>query len=148
MSGSAGPSTPLDLGGGGQNTGFQAQLSQLLQQVTTIARVLQGQAGNNLANLFAPTAFTAAGALTITQQIGFFSIRKATPAATTVNLMQGGGPYLIADGAGNASSDHITIVPPAGYTILGTSSLVISTNWGAVGLVLDGSNYLAWSVYP
>lgn len=129
-------------GNSGESAGGQAQFGILLQQVTRIATSLAGGT-----NPFSVSAWTAAGALVIATafpnlKTGTISIRQTVPAAINVTLPASGGPWIIADGAGVAATDNITVLPPAGKTILGTTSYVISTNWGVQTFILDGNNYI------
>lgn len=127
---------------GGQAAGSQAQFANLLQILTKILAALTPPP-----NPYAVQPWTAAGDLVIATAFpdltaGMFSIRQGTAAAINVTLPNSGGPWGVADGAGVAAADNITVLPPAGFTILGTSSYVISTDWDAALFVLDGTNYI------
>ena len=128
----------------GQEVGTQAQTNSLVQAVIQISQTLKSAAAQSI---FVVTALTEASPYQVTATYGVFSVRPATPAASTVNI-PAGGPYFIADGAGTAAAHNITIEGPAGYTISGQSSLVLNTNWGSVLLILDGTNYLAFTALP
>lgn len=128
--------------GSGESAGGQAQYGVFLQLLTIIAEALSGGT-----NPFAVSAYTAAGDLVIatafpTLKTGTISIRQTVPAAINVTLPPSGGPWIISDGAGVAAADNITVKPPAGKTILGTTSYVINTNWGTQTFILDGNNYI------
>ena len=63
--------------------------------------------------------------------------------ATTLNLPANspiGTNYMIKDSSGNASSNNITIVTQGADTIEGSSTKVISSNYGLVKLIYDGTN--------
>ena len=51
-----------------------------------------------------------------------------------------GTNYIIKDSSGNASSNNITISRQGGDSIEGSSTKVISTNYGLVKLIYDGTN--------
>lgn len=130
------------IGASGESAGSQAQYGIFLQLLTQIAEALTGGT-----NPFSVSAWTTAGNLVIstafpTLKAGTISIRQTTPAAINVTLPASGGPWIIADGAGVAATDNITVLPPSGKTILGTTSYVISTNWGVQTFILDGNNYI------
>lgn len=59
---------------------------------------------------------------------GGISIFQSGSPVTTVQLPSTGGPYPIFDGSGNAATYHITVLPPAGYTINGQSSYIFAFN--------------------
>lgn len=120
--------------------GSQAQFGVLLQILTQIQQALQSTSTNSF---FSVNALTGVGPYTVTAQSGTISVRPAVAAPSTVNI-PAGGPYLIADGNGSAGADNITITPPSGYTIQGSATYTINTNWGSVLLVLDGMNFLTF----
>jgi hypothetical protein len=67
--------------------------------------------------------------------------------AITVNLPALGydaQTFLVVDETGSAGTNNITVNAPAGHTINGASSVVISTNYGAVRVYSNGNNYNAW----
>lgn len=143
--GIAGTTLSPSVTGLGQNAGFQAQFGLLLQILLQMLKALQD---NSQSSLYTVYPFTGTGSLTISTAFpgvtaGTFSIRKVAPATTIVNLPTSGGPYVVRDGNGGAAANNITVDPPVGFTINGTSSYVISTNWTGATFVLDGSNYLA-----
>ena len=51
-----------------------------------------------------------------------------------------GTNYIIKDSSGNASSNNITISRQGGDSIEGSGTKVISTNYGLVKLIYDGTN--------
>lgn len=142
------PLQPSATGGGpldpGQAAGSQAQFNQLLQLLRVIAGVLTG---NAQASPFVVYPVVTNGNVNLATLLpngtrsGTFVIRQATPGANTFTLPAGGGPYTVTDGAGNAAAHNITIAAPAGYTIGGATT--ITTNWGSLTFVLDGTNYIA-----
>jgi hypothetical protein len=82
----------------------------------------------------------AAGPVTMTAADDIIEVAQATPAACTVNLPT--NPILwkrqtVKDGAGNAGSNPITLVPPSG-TIDSSS---ISVNNGAITFYWNGTNF-------
>lgn len=86
---------------------------------------------------------TAAGAITVTAADYYIIINKTVPEATTVNLPASpltGVPYVIKDGSGNASVYNDTIVPGSGL-IDGAANFVLNTDYQAVALIYDGTNW-------
>jgi hypothetical protein len=135
-------SQPGSLDQAGQAAGFQAQFNLLLKLLAQIAGTLSGPG-----NPYGVSAWTIAGNLVISTafpslQNGTISIRQAIAAAINVTLPGYGGPWTIVDGAGVAAAHNITVLAPAGFTIEGGASFVISANWGAAMFVLDGTNYI------
>jgi hypothetical protein len=85
-------------------------------------------------------------------------VNKTVPAATAVELpaavnwpncpsqTSNACPiYVIKDGAGNAATYAITITTADGKTIDGSASYTISTNFGSVALMFNGTQ---WNVVP
>ena len=136
--------------GAGQSVGSQAQFGIYLQLIQRIVAALEGSGPTpDNTNPFTVYPFTGTGDVTIasafpTALAGTIAIRKITPAATAVNLPSGGGPWLVADGAGVAGTYPITINPPSGFTINGAASFVLAFNWQEAGFILDigASNYI------
>src|SRR3990167_10736083 len=67
--------------------------------------------------------------------------------ARTINLPKAslagfGKVYIVKDSSGSISSTTITIAPNGTELINGDTSYVISTNFGAVGIYCNGSNWL------
>jgi hypothetical protein len=89
---------------------------------------------------------TAAGAVTVSATADYFvCVNKSAGAATTVNLPATpptGLTYLIKDCRGDASTNNITITPAAG-NVDGSSTYVISNNYGSVAVTYNGA---AWSI--
>jgi hypothetical protein len=56
------------------------------------------------------------------------------PATIALDRLFAKVPVIISDISGNASTNHITIQPAPGDTIMGLTSLTISTNYGGVTL--------------
>jgi hypothetical protein len=91
------------------------------------------------------TVVTASGTVTAKLNQSVIVINKTIPAATAVTLPTNppvGKTYSILDGAGNAATDNITISGAA--NINGLSSYVISTNWGSVEMIWNGT---IWNVF-
>lgn len=91
----------------------------------------------------APTVVTAAGTYAALATDCLIVINKSVAAATTVNLsstLQTGRVVIVKDGKGDASSNNITI-QGNGKNIDGSSSLVISSNYGVSRLVYNGSQW-------
>lgn len=69
-------------------------------------------------------------------------IKNVAPAATAITIKTAGlvpfRIYVIADGAGNAGADNITITPDAGL-IGGAANYVINTNNGALRFYWNGT---------
>lgn len=133
------------LAGVSQSVGSQAQFGLLLQQLQRIGAILENGGNGNPYTVY---PFTGSGDLTIATAFpavtaGTFSIRKVTPAITSVNLPTSGGPWVVADGNGGAVSNNITVVAPGGFTINGASNYTISTNWQVTAFMLDAANYVA-----
>jgi hypothetical protein len=85
-------------------------------------------------------------------------VNKTTPAATSVILPASSNwpscpsassaacpVYVIKDGAGNAATFPIAVTAADGKTIDGTASNAITTNYGAVSFILNGTQ---WNVLP
>lgn len=85
---------------------------------------------------------TVGGPYTFDGTLPVMEIKNATPAATAVTISTAKlvpfREYIIADGAGNAAADNITITPDAGL-IGGASNYVISTNNGALRFYWNGT---------
>lgn len=77
-------------------------------------------------------------------QTGTFVINQTTPQNTTVTLPAGAGPWLVVDGAGNASTYPITVIVTGGVLIAGNASYGIDFNWQEAGFVWvpDDNNYV------
>lgn len=90
---------------------------------------------------------TAAGNYTISAGAGVI-VKKTVGAATTVNLPKISATeniiQWIIDGKGDAAANNITIDGYGAETINGAATLVISTNYGAVALVSDGTEWKVW----
>lgn len=129
----------------GQAAGNQAQTGLLLQLIQRIVAALEG--GLPGAGFFTVTPITAAGNLDIATQYpnltsGSFVIRQTIPAPITVTLPVSGGPWFVADGAGVAGANPITVVGGGGNTIQGAASYTLAFNWQSATFVLDGSNFV------
>lgn len=131
------PSSAAPTAGLGSIQGSQAQFQSLLNILTQMLQALQSSTQGSLYTVTAVTSspYTVSGAS------GTFSVRLS-PAGAAIVTLAAGGPYLVADGAGNAATNQITINPPSGYTIRGASSYTINTNWGSVLLIPDGQNFI------
>lgn len=70
------------------------------------------------------------------------SVYQSTAPVTTLQLPTTGGPYPIFDGSENAGSFNVTVLPPAGKTIQGASSYVLTTNGQSVTVYWDGTQYV------
>lgn len=127
----------------GQDAGSQAQSGILLQLLTRIATALEGPGNPDAVYAFAGPGNLDIGAAYPNLQNGTIVIDQTTPAALNVTLPSAGGPWTVADGAGVAAVDNITVLAPAGKTINGGASKVINTNWGSFKFVLNGTNYIA-----
>lgn len=135
--------TPLtDRTGSGQAAGNQAQFNQFLilftrflatQEVLLVPTGLYAVQDWSTGDLDIVVAFPA---LTT----GTFVIKTAT--ATNVYLPARGGPWIIQDGLGDASSDNITVIPPGILTIRGAANFVMATNWQSELFNLDGTDFL------
>lgn len=145
MSNPGSPMPMLQDFGGGEAAGNQAQFGILLQLIQRIVAALEGVVPNN--DVWTVYPVTAAGNINLaadypTVRAGTFSIRKTVPAATTVTLRSEYGPWIVADGAGNASSYPITVDAPGGYTINGAASYILAFDWQSAIFILDGTNFI------
>lgn len=89
---------------------------------------------------------TVPGAYPYTTLISDFVVLVDTSSARTINLVATpvtGTTYIIKDNVGTAAANNITITPAAG-TIDGVASAVISTNWGSINVVYQGTS---WRIY-
>lgn len=134
----------------GEDTGSQSQVAIFLELFTQLVAVAQTVVPP-AASPYIVTPWVTAGDLVIstafpTLTTGTISVRQGTPGALNVTLPGAGGPWIILDGAGVAASDHITILPPGGFTINGGASFVINANWGGAICILDGTNYIVISL--
>ena len=110
--------------------------------------VLESNGANKWTILGQPTAttmssnsriITAAGSVTVGASDRIIVIRKTSPAATTVNLPATPVPWqtlVIKDGAANAATFPITVVPASG-NIDDTATYVINDNNGCLNLIYD-----------
>lgn len=87
----------------------------------------------------------AAGAVTVTAADYMVIVNKTSGAATTVNLPAGvlNTIFIIKDGKGDAAANNITVTPAAG-NIDGASTYVMNTNYAAIGLVYNGTQ---WNIF-
>jgi hypothetical protein len=87
---------------------------------------------------------TAAGAVTVSAATDYVVIvNKDSGAATAVNLPATpatGLTFRVKDGKGDAATNNITLTPAAG-NIDGQATQVIATNYGAVDLVYNGTQW-------
>jgi hypothetical protein len=85
---------------------------------------------------------TAGGPYNFDGTLPVMEINNASPAATAITILTEKlvpfRVYYIADGAGNAGADHITITPDSGL-IGGASNYIISTNNGALRFYWNGT---------
>lgn len=77
-----------------------------------------------------------------TDSFGGVSIYQSGSPVTTLQLPSGAGPYPIFDGSLNANAFPVTILPPAGKTILGQTSYALAFAGQAVTMYLDGTQVL------
>lgn len=86
---------------------------------------------------------TTAGAYDVTATDYIVVINKASGEATTVNLPGSpatGRVLIVKDGKGDAAANNITLTPAAG-TIDGGASVVITSNYGSVAVVYNGTQW-------
>lgn len=146
MSGTGGSGTPLSgILDPTQAAGNQAQTGILLQLIRRIVDSMEGNAAG--AGFFQVYPVTIAGNLNIATQYplvksGSFVIRQTVPAPITVTLPATGGPWFVADGAGVAGTNFITIVGSGGDTINGDPSYTLVSNWQSATFILDGGNFV------
>lgn len=90
--------------------------------------------------------FTTSGTITLSATTDYLlCVNKGTGAPTAVTLPTSpatGLTYLVKDCKGDAATNNITISPASGL-IDGSSTYVISNNYGSIGLTYTGS---AWSL--
>lgn len=146
MSGASNSGTPLSsLLDPSQAAGNQAQFGVLLTLIRRLVDAAEGGlAGAGFFNVY---PITIAGNLNIATQYplvksGSFVIRQTIPAPITVTLPSTGGPWFIADGAGVAGTDNITVVGSGGDTINGAASYILAFNWQSATFILDGGNFV------
>ena len=142
----SGPGSNVPLGIGGEAAGSQAQYNLFLQLLARIVKAIENEPTATPYTVF---PWTTAGNLNVASAFpglttGTISVRQTVPTALNVTLPTSGGPWIVADGAGVAGANHISVLPPGGLTINGSgSAFVISTNWQAAIFILDGTNYIA-----
>lgn len=92
--------------------------------------------------VIATRVVTAAGAVTVGSSDEIVVVNKTVGAATTVNLPAGvtGQTFVIKDGKGDANTNPITLTPAAG-TIDGGATFVINTNYQAITVVYNGTQW-------
>jgi hypothetical protein len=137
--------SPPAIGGSAAAAGSFTTLSASSTFTTSAAEVKQ------------TNVVTAAGGITMGAADRFIVVNKTSGAATAVTLVSSpttGRVVTIIDGKGDAATNNITISPAAG-TINGASSYVISSNYGEVSLIYNGtqwnlqstrSNQATWSM--
>lgn len=106
------------------------------------AFAIAGTATFSAGQVGAVRVVTAAGAVTVTTADYAVFINKTVGAATAVSLPANasGLTFRIADDKGDAAANNITITPAAGL-IDGAATKVLNTNWQAVTLMGDGTNW-------
>lgn len=90
-----------------------------------------------------PTVKTTSGAYNVGANDYIVVINKASGEATTVNLPGSpatGRVLIVKDGKGDAAANNITLTPAAG-TIDGGASVVITSNYGSVAIVYNGTQW-------
>ncbi len=106
--------------------------------------LLQSSGITQLASGFAKALTTKTGNYTATNQDHNILV-DATSAAVQITLPTAvtlaGQEFMIKDWRGQAATHNITIATTSSQTIDGASTKVISTNYGSVRVVSDGSNW-------
>lgn len=90
-----------------------------------------------------PAVKTTSGAYDVTATDYIVIVNKASGEATAVNLPASpatGRVLIIKDGKGDAATNNITLTPAAG-TIDGGASVVITSNYGSVAIVYNGTQW-------
>lgn len=90
-----------------------------------------------------PTVKTTAGAYNVGANDYIVIVVKDSGEATTVNLPATpatGRVLVVKDGKGDAATNNITLTPAAG-TIDGGASVVITSNYGSVAVVYNGTQW-------
>ncbi len=93
----------------------------------------------------APTIVTTGSSYNVLSTDCVVIVNKGTGSATTVNLsstLNTGRVVIIKDGKGDANANNIT-VQGNGKNIDGSSSAVISTNYGVVRYIYNGTQWNA-----
>ena len=88
------------------------------------------------------TSGTATIAVLTTDSFSGVSIYQSSAPVTTLQLPAGSGPFPVFDGSLNAGTYPITVLPPAGLTILGQSSFQLSFNGQSATFYSDGNQIL------
>lgn len=80
--------------------------------------------------------------MSVSDSFAGVSVYQASGSVTSVQLPATGGPYPVFDGGLNAGTYHITILPPAGKTILGATTYVLAFNGQSAEFFIDDTQVL------
>lgn len=104
---------------------------------TTLFKALAGQVVNRTTTATSYSVLTTDYIVAVTSTSAARTI--TLPASPTTNQI-----FVIKDESGAASINNISIVVSGGANIDGTATLIINTNYGAVSVYWNGSQYFAW----
>lgn len=92
----------------------------------------------------APTILTAAGPYSVTDSDRFIVVKQSVPAPITIDLpdptLNSGRAIIAKDGLGDAFTNNITLSTAVG-TIDGAASQLITSNYGSVTLIGNGTDW-------
>ena len=125
----------------GDSSGWGDDLSNYLIDLANNSLTL----GSSKIKVRVPTS----SPVTVLSTDGAILANLSSTAAVTVNLPTGvtNQYYVIGDAKGDAGTNYITINTSSSQTIDGASTFVINWNWGAVGLVFNGTQWNVINVY-
>lgn len=92
------------------------------------------------------TVHTSSGGYTATTTNDFVIVNKTVGETTVVTLPATpttGARFIIKDGKGDSATNAITIQPASG-TIDGATNYIVATNYAAINVVYNGSQYNIW----
>lgn len=126
-----------------QGTGTGAVVQAVAPTITTTN--LAGTTTIGAGQIIGTRVVIAAGVVTVTAADYMVIVNKTSGAATTLNLPAGvlNTVFIIKDGKGDAGANNITVTPAAG-NIDGASTYVMNTNYAAIGLVYNGTQ---WNIF-
>ena len=104
-------------------------------------KVLKDELKSKSGGLF-DKVFTSAKSTNFTAEIGFtYLINTGTAVTVTLATVSSNGAIVFKDSTGTASTNAITINRAGTATIDGATSQTISSNFGSLKLICDGTNW-------